>query len=34
MDWTTVTYVVYGLGSLCFIAGSIIGLLSHLGILK
>ena len=34
MDWMTIAYVLYGLGSLCFIAGSIIGLLSHIGVLR
>lgn len=34
MDWTTATYVVYGLGSFFFIMGSVIGLLNHLGVLK
>lgn len=34
MDWITTAYVLYALGSLCFIAGSIIGLLSHLGVLR
>ena len=34
MDWTTITFLVYGVGSFCFIAGSIIGLLAHLGVLK
>lgn len=31
MDYTTVQYVFYALGSFCFIVGSLIGLAAHLG---
>ena len=33
MNWNLVMFCVYGLGSLCFIAGSVIGILMQLGVL-